>query len=235
MVAEALLNESGQDQTIYCPAFPRAGRTVFQGHLFVGDILLCESGMQNHPLNPMTDANLVRLLAPQVAGRVGSLTHESIRQGPAEIDRRLEELKRAGVAHVIVDTCDDRDLQLIASAVAGHGLVTGGSGLARFLPAAYRETGALSTEIAEPKLPAIGGRSAILAGSCSAATLQQVRWMRDRCRHVAIDVPQLISDIGGQVDRLVTWTLEQRDEEPVLFYSTADPDHVSRLQRDFRR
>ena len=169
-VTEALLGELGADSTLATPAFPQTGRTVFQGHLFVGDALLSDSGMRHHPLTPMTDANLVRVLQAQCTGRVGLVDHTVVRAGPAAIRQRRATLREAGVRVAIVDAVSDADLAAVGLAVAGDPLVTGASGVATALPAAW----GFRPDPAVAELPAATGAAAVVAGSVSEATRGQV-------------------------------------------------------------
>ena len=232
-VAEALMEQLGVEQTIFCPAFPRAGRTVYQGHLFVGDQLLCESGMQNHPLNPMTDANLVRFLAKQATGKVGLLSSEVIAGGDARIAQRWQTLEKNKVSLVVTDVCSDADLATLANAFASLPLVTGGSGLARFLPAAYRQRGIVASADYAPCLPRVRGRSLIVAGSCSTATNSQVRWMKDRCPSHQVDVAAVMADSSDELTKIRAWAEAADANQPLLIASTASPESVALLQKRF--
>lgn len=230
-VAEALLKALETRQTIFCPAFPRNGRTVYQGHLFVHGCLLNESGMEQHPLNPMTDANLVRVLDRQTNGRVGLLPYDAIKAGAVRAE--LESLARAGVDLVIADACDDDQLVAIARDVADMPLITGGSGIARWLPAAWRETGQLDAKTFEPTWSPVGGRAAILAGSCSAATRRQVDLMKTRCPSKPLDVPALMSDPKSALTDVLQWAALADSNSPVLIYSTSAADDVKELQNHY--
>ncbi len=223
----------GVTQTIFCPAFPRAGRTVYRGHLFVGDKLLNESGMENHPLNPMTDANLVRFLSKQVSGKVGLLAHDTINQGAAQIGVALATLANDGIAHVVADTCNDSQLDSLAEAAAAMPLVTGGSGLARYLPRVYRTAGIVGPHNFVPELPKVTGRSAVIAGSCSKATHAQVQWMRAKCPIWIVDVAALIADASAEREKLAAWASATETTQPLLVASTALPDQVTELQSQF--
>jgi uncharacterized protein YgbK (DUF1537 family) len=139
-VAEMLMEELGADQTIYCPAFPENGRSIFMGHLFVGEQLLSESPMRDHPLTPMRDSSLVRLLEPQVRGKVGLVHRHAVALGSATLGERLQELASAGFEHVIVDAVSEGDLDVIAQAVSEMQLVTGGERSCRPLSPALRRT-----------------------------------------------------------------------------------------------
>ncbi|MEM7558756.1 MAG: four-carbon acid sugar kinase family protein, partial [Planctomycetota bacterium] len=140
-VSEALMAELGCDMTVYCPAFPQAGRTVYQGHLFVADQLLHESGMQHHPLNPMTDSNLVRFLSQQVKDTVGLVPASTVEVGCEAVRTQVNALSQAGCKHLVLDAVSDGHLRVLAEAIADKKLLTGGSGLGRFLPAAYQTVG----------------------------------------------------------------------------------------------
>ncbi|MGI9470950.1 MAG: 3-oxo-tetronate kinase [Rubripirellula sp.] len=229
-VAEALMKALKVEQTIFCPAFPRNGRSVYQGHLFVGDRLLNESGMEDHPLNPMRDANLVRVLQTQSAQSVGQLVYGDYAGDVSEI---LSKLAQEDAALVVTDACDDGHLQQLAEAVSDMELVTGGSGIGRYLPEAYRRSRLLNTTPFEPVLPRVEGRSLIVAGSCSRATQQQVEWMRTQCPSQPIDVAQLMIDSSAIQTKLVAWAAAESPQKPVMFYSTAAPDEVAKLQKQY--
>ncbi len=173
-VGDALLDALGGKQTIYCPAFPENGRTIFFGHLFVGDLLLSDTHMRHHPLNPMTDSSLVRVLARQTPHKVGLVALKQVQAGSATLRAALDKLAADGMRHVIVDAVADTDLGIIGEAVGDDVLVTGGSGVALGLPAAYRRRGLLQHKSGADSLPKVGGAAAVLAGSCSAATLGQI-------------------------------------------------------------
>lgn len=177
-VAEALMQALRANFTIACPAFPANGRTVYKGCLFVGDTLLSESGMRHHPLTPMTDANLVRVLQQQVAGKVGLVEFATVTQGAAAIGQRFAALARDGYNFAIVDALCDRDLESIGSACADLPLVTGGSGIALGLPGNFRRRGLLTRTGAADALPEVPGLRAVVSGSCSSATQEQVARMR---------------------------------------------------------
>jgi len=180
-VAEALMSALDTDFTIACPAFPENGRTLFHGHLFVGDLLLSESGMKDHPLTPMTDANLVRVLQRQTARRVGLVRRDAVAAGPDAIRARFDALRREGAGMAIVDAVSDADLHAIGAACADLPLVTGGSGVAIGLPGNFRDRGLLGAPERAAELPAVAGSAAVLSGSCSVATNGQVaEWLVSR-------------------------------------------------------
>lgn len=231
-VAEALLDFLHQKQTIFCPAFPRAGRTVYQGHLFVGDQLLHESGMQHHPLNPMKDANLVRFLNSQTNRDVGLLDTATIQQGTTAIQGHLNLLAENDVAHVITDTCLDSDLAKVADAVYDQKLLTGGSGLGRYLPDAYRQAGWLDSEAYAPTMPNVKGKTLVVAGSCSKATNAQVGYMEQKCPTYRINIDNLMTGSAKEFSNALAWTKEQ-NSSTLLIASTANQDRVGELQNQF--
>ncbi len=234
-VADAMLNHLQVDQTIVCPAFPRTGRTVYQSHLFVNGALLNESGMQHHPLNPMTDANLVRWLEAQSENQVGSVTYEAIAAGADAIIKRLDALRSDGIALAVVDCCEDGNLPAIAESVARFTLVTGGSGIGRFLPDAWRSERLLGETFHDPKLPTAAGRSLIIAGSCSQMTQLQVKNMRPNSNAFLIDVENLLENPAEQRNRFERWFSESASDDsiPVMVSSSADQNEVAELQEQF--
>lgn len=235
-VAEALLEELGAEQTIFCPALPEAGRTVYLGHLFVHGRLLNESGMERHPLNPMTDANLIRVLARQSRRRVGLLSYEVVSKGPNAIAAALNNLRADDVALVIVDALNDQHLRDIADAIAGMPLVTGGSGVALGLSDAYRRRGELRSEPFIPAAPHVSGLSAILAGSCSEATQRQVATFTRQRPALAINSGRLLTDNAEVLIReTLDWAKQHLTEAPVLIYSTAPAEQVAILQQLYGR
>ena len=177
-VADALLDAVGSTFTIACPAFPANARTIYKGNLFVGDLLLSESGMRHHPLTPMTDSNLVRVLQSQTTGKVGLCDYATVAKGPAAIAVRFEALRGAGHAYAIVDAVEDAHLAAIGEACADMRLITGGSGAALGLPDNFRRKGLLSTSAGSDRLPDTTGYRAVISGSCSVATNEQVAIMQ---------------------------------------------------------
>ena len=169
-----MLAALGAKFTIACPAFPENGRTIYQGHLFVGKQLLSDSSMRNHPLTPMTDANLVRVLGRQTKAKVDLVPLAVVRDGAAAIAKSFERMTAEGVTYAIVDATEDRHLLEIGSACADLPLITGGSGIALGLPENFRRRGFLQPSDDAETMPDVGGTAAVLAGSCSAATLSQI-------------------------------------------------------------
>ena len=230
-VAEALLDLLGAEIAIVCPAFPGAGRRIFMGHLFVGDRLLSESGMQNHPLTPMTDPDIRRWLRRQTKGDVGGIHLDTVRGGERALRAALAGEIRADRRLVVTDAVTDGDLMTIGAAAADHKLVTGGSGIAQGLPENFRVKGKLSGKTAE--LPVARGRGVVLSGSCSTASQAQVARYRAANPGLAIDPGDLM--LGTMtVERAAAWIGEQDGRTPIV-YSTAEPKSVSEAQARFGR
>lgn len=227
-VAEALLAALEIDFTVACPAFPTNGRTVYRGYLFVGDVLLSESSMRHHPLTPMTDALLVRVLARQSKGRVGLIAHDIVREGGPAIRGAMERLRADGVRLAIVDALADADLIAIGDACAGLRLLTGGSGLALGLPENFRRAGLLQPKSSHA-LPVVDGHAAVLAGSCSAATQRQVDYMKRQCDSFELD-PIALRSRDDIVEKVLHWARPRLGERPLLVYSTADAPSVEKVQ-----
>lgn len=230
-VADALLDALGETFTIACPAFPENGRTIYQGHLFVGEALLSDSPMRHHPLTPMTDANLVRVLQRQTPRQVGLVPYRVVRQGAAAIRVEFQRLRDAGRSHAVVDALADDDLYAIGAACADLALVTAGSGVALGLPQNFYAAGLMQPRRDAAVLPSVGGKPAVLAGSCSAATREQVRTMAARHPAALID-PLAASDpaeLAARALEAVAPALARG--EPFLIYSTTDPAKVKEVQR----
>ncbi|OED40996.1 hypothetical protein AB833_10770 [Chromatiales bacterium (ex Bugula neritina AB1)] len=222
-VAEALADALGTGAVVDCPAFPTTGRTVYQGHLFVFDKLLNESGLENHPLNPMTDADLRRWLALQCKYRVGHVAHQTVARGSAAVRQALEKADSANEKLVIVDATADEDLRCVGKAVADAPLVTGGSGIALGLPQNFRERGELSDQSSgfSPQ----NGPAAILAGSCSATTRKQITHNNHGPR-ISLDVLKILN--GSVTADTLLYEIAGNSEP--LIYSSADPESVNELQ-----
>ncbi|WP_263772784.1 3-oxo-tetronate kinase [Propionivibrio soli] len=228
-VAEALMQALGTKFTIACPAFPVNGRTIYKGHLFVGDILLSDSGMRNHPLTPMSDASLVRVLQAQIKGKVGLVDFNVVSQGAKAIKARFEKLQAEGCNFAITDALCNDDLMAIGAACADLPLVTAGSGIALGLPQNFRQAGLLVDNQVADALPATGGLRAIISGSCSIATQGQVAAMREK--HPAFNIdPFELAHGTDVVAEALAWTKGKIEKEPVLFYATATPEAVKAVQ-----
>jgi 3-dehydrotetronate 4-kinase len=228
-VIDALLEELGSDFTIACPAFPDNGRTVYRGHLFVHDALLNESGMQNHPLTPMTDPNLVRFLSAQTSAKVGLIRFDSISKGPKAVIQELERLRSEGVRIAITDCLANRDLITLGSAAKDLTLVTGGSGLAFGLGANFG-----LSDAAPISVPALPGGRAILAGSCSKMTLRQIEHAKATCRYRHISVADLAGDSEAIIGNVRSWATNAHDEKkPLLIYTSETAGGIAKNQNEF--
>jgi uncharacterized protein YgbK (DUF1537 family) len=234
-VLEELLSFTGSTFTIACPAFPANGRTVYCGHLFVNGVPLHESSMKDHPLTPMRDSNLVRVLQRQTRLSVGLVPFDDVDAGVDTVRAAFEREQASGHQVVIVDAITDRHLRTVGLAAAELPLITGGSGVAMGLPEAYRGEPAFSRPSAPDRFPAPAGRAAILAGSCSAATRNQVAVA------IAAGMPSLRIDpialASGRVEpqAVVAWASAQSHSGPILVYSSAEPDEVRECQAKLGR
>jgi 3-dehydrotetronate 4-kinase len=229
-VTDALMDALGTDFTVACPAFPENGRTICRGHLFVGDVLLSESGMKDHPLTPMTDANLVRVLQPQTQRKVGLIRYDVLARGAAALRDEIAKLRQEGTGVAIVDALAESDLHGIAEGCADLPLVTAGSGVGLGIAEHHRCAGRLSHAATAAALPRVAGRAAVLSGSCSEATNGQVaHWMQSR-PGFRIDPLRLAA---GQpvVEDALAWAQARLPREPVLIYATSTPQDVKAVQR----
>lgn len=224
-VTDALMTQLGTAFTIATPAFPDNKRTVFKGYLFAGDVLLNESGMQHHPLTPMTDPNLVRVLSAQTTRKVGLIDYSVVAAGQEAIRARIQELIADGIEIAIVDAVSNNDLLTLGPALRGMPLVTAGSGVAIGLPGNWGLSPASAAVLARSQ-----GLQAVVAGSCSAATNGQVAAFIETGRPAwALDPMALAAgdDVVGQV---LEWAAPRLLDGPVLIYSTAQPDQVKQAQ-----
>ncbi len=234
-VTEALMRLTGADLTIACPAFPANGRTVYQGHLFVGVQLLSDSPMKDHPLTPMHDANLVRVLARQTSLPVGLVGFEAMRGGVENLRAALVRLRAEGKRIVIADALTDDDLMVLGAACADMPLVTGGSGIAMGLAQNFVAAGSVTLGDAPTTMQAPPGRSVILAGSCSAATRGQIAVAQ------AAGMPTRALDVAALAEGrqsaagLADWAVTQTEALPPLIYSSADPETLARTQASMGR
>ena len=229
-VTEALMDALGASFCVATPAFPDNGRTVFKGHLFVGDVLLSDSGMRDHPLTPMTDANLMRVLQAQSQRQVGLLDHHTVAAGPAALRQRMQELQAQGQQLAIADAVNNEDLMRLGLALAGAPLVTAASGVAIGLPQNF----GISPSTKASQLPATRGACAVVSGSCSQATNRQVAYF---IQHggAALAVDALGVAQGSPVaEEALAWAAfaqSQHPTQPLLIYSTAEPAAVRAVQQ----
>ena len=226
-VAEALMARLGAPYALVCPAFPGAGRTIYQGHLFVGDRLLNESGMENHPLTPMTDSDIRRWLARQSTQPVGHIPYEAISRGAVATGQAIAKAVDDGARLIVLDAVDDTDLLTIGAAAADTVLVTGGSGIALGLPANFWSAGDLAER--RVSFDGVSGPGLVLAGSCSNATRRQVAVYRETHPALELDPDAVIA--GTQtVDAAMAFLRANWDDAPLIF-SSADPEAVRAAQQ----
>lgn len=225
-VAEALMRALNTDFTIATPAFPENKRFVFQGHLFLGDQLLSESGMQNHPLTPMHDSSLVRVLQSQCQLPIGLIDYQCVNQGSQSIEAKVQELRTNSIGIAIVDAVSNRDLFEIGRACRSLPLVTGASGIAIGLPQNFSLSEAGQAEL----LPAATGLQAILSGSCSQASNVQVAQFIEAGLPVYQINPLALTNNPDTIQHAIDWAIAHLQEGPVLIYSTADPAAVRAIQ-----
>ncbi len=229
-VTEALMQALGAECVPVTPAFPATGRSVYRGHLFVGDALLSDSPMRDHPLTPMRDADLVRVLQAQCAReRVGRVTVDTVWQGAAAIAGRLQALSAAGQRIAIVDALRDDDLHALAQAARDLPLVVAASGLAIGWPAAH---GRSPQAGAADGFPAPAGAAAVVAGSCSAATRAQVAdFIARGGAAYGLDIDSRpAADPVALANAALGWADAHLGPAPLLVYSTAEPEQVRALQ-----
>jgi uncharacterized protein YgbK (DUF1537 family) len=228
-VAEALADRLGAAAVPVCPAFPGAGRTVYQGHLFVGDRLLSESGMEKHPLNPMTDSDIRRWLALQATGPVGHAPLAAARAGAEAIRHALDTAAAAGRRLVVCDAASDEDLVVLGEAAADLPLLVGGSGIALGLPNNFARAGQLQS--AQAAFSGVAGPGCVLAGSCSTATLGQIAHYAQDHPSLAVDVTRAVEDPGYGAT-LLAFVRDNLAAEP-LVHSSAAPGVVREWQARF--
>ncbi|MEO1037835.1 MAG: 3-oxo-tetronate kinase [Pseudomonadota bacterium] len=229
-VTDALLALTGADITVLLPAFPENGRTVRGGKLFVNGVPLSESPMRNHPLTPMKESSLIRLMDAQTAtGNTGLIDIDTVRKGSAAVRDALQKERDAGRRYVAIDTVEDEDFAAIADVVSRLPLVTGGSGIAAALPAAYREQGVIDARVESAALPALPGHAAILAGSCSEATRRQIAAYASDAVAIVVD-PLSLHQGETHADALANEAVDAVAEQDVLVYSSTAPEDLKTVQ-----
>jgi len=229
-VADALLDALGESFTIACPALPVNGRTVYNGYLFVNGVLLNESGMQHHPLTPMNDANLVRVLGRQTSGKVGLVDQTTVSLGAEAIGKRYAALAESH-RYAVVDALFTKDLIEIGHAGSELKLLTGGSGLAIGLADNFEKKGLFSRAPNRARLDRVEGDTLILSGSCSSATLEQVAVFK--AGHPALKLDPLALHRGSQTsEQAIQWFKAHRHQGPLMVYATDHPEAVRRCQEE---
>ncbi|AOG06655.1 3-oxo-tetronate kinase [Bosea sp. RAC05] len=229
-VADALAQRLGAGLAIVCPAFPANGRSIYQGYLFVGAVPLHESSMKDHPLTPMRDSSLIRLMGAQTTGAVGLVDYATVLAGAEAVKARFAALADQGVRYVVTDALTNADLMVLGEAVAEHKLLTGGSGIAMGLPQNFRRAGLLPEREIAASLAAPRGRAGIISGSCSTATRGQIaKAIEAGFPALKVDPMALVS--GAQdASKLADWALAQAADTPFLLYSSDDPAEVAAIQ-----
>ncbi|WP_032093068.1 3-oxo-tetronate kinase [Necropsobacter rosorum] len=227
-VTDALLDALQADFTVVTPALPVNGRTIFNGYLFVGDVLLNESGMRNHPITPMKDANLLRLMDAQARGKTGLVAYADVILGAQRVKARFAELQAQGYRYAVVDAADNSQLAVLAEAVADLKLVTGGSGLGAYM-AAHLSGGKKGTNAFTPSK----GKTVVLSGSCSVMTNSQVNAYKAKAPSYLLDVKQALNnpDYAGE---LYQWVLAHSTQPLApMVYATVAPDKLKAIQAEF--
>lgn len=229
-VMDALRADSGDVIVLVTPAFPETGRTVYQGNLFVGAVPLNESSLKDHPLNPMHDSNLVRVLARQSQTQVGLVDLATLARGEASVRARLGDLAGKGIGAAIVDAVFDRDLETIGNVALDHRLSVGASGIGLGIARAMVTSGKVKSNAASTTADApIGGPAACLAGSCSQATLQQISNAEKTMPVLHLDPDQIIKG-PEEAQRALAWARDRIGDGPILIASSSTPDQVAALQ-----
>jgi uncharacterized protein YgbK (DUF1537 family) len=234
-VTEALLSVSGGDIALVTPAFPETGRTVYLGHLFVNGQPLDESPLKDHPLNPMRDANLVRVLTRQSRGKAGLIDLPTVTRGADAVKARLDRLRAEGAAAAIADAVFERDLETLGEAALEMPVSTGASGLGLGLARALLRSGRASASDGESDaIRPVGGLAAVVAGSCSAATLKQLDAAERHMPVLRLDTEKLLAG-SDEISAAVGWAGERIAQGPVAIAASAAPEVVSRLQARYGR
>jgi uncharacterized protein YgbK (DUF1537 family) len=235
-VTEALRAQIGAGAVLVTPAFPETGRTVYLGNLFVGAVPLNESPMKDHPLNPMRDANLVRVLQRQSKGKIGLADLVTVSKGADALRVRLAELEAGGHVAAIADAVFERDLAVLGEVAAGSRLSTGASGLGLGLARALVKAGQVKGRTADTQEAArpVGGHAAVLAGSCSAATLEQIA-VAERSMPVLRLSQERLVEGHGEVERALAWALEHTGSGPLLIAAGDVPEAVAQIQARYGR
>jgi len=229
-VMDALRTDSGDSIVLVTPAFPETGRTVYQGNLFVGAVPLNESPLKDHPLNPMHDSNLVRVLAQQSKTKVGLIDLATLTRGADAVRAKLADLAAKGIGAAIVDAVFDRDLETIGQVALDHRLSVGASGIGLGLARGLVASGKVRSN-ARGAMPetSVGGPAACLAGSCSQATLQQIAGAEKVMPVLHLDPERVVAG-KDEAQRALAWAKDRLGEGPILIASSSTPDHVAALQ-----
>lgn len=228
-VTDALLDALGEDFTVISPALPVNGRTIFNGYLFVGEVLLNESGMRNHPITPMTDASLIRLMDAQSRGKTGLVACPDVAQGAARVRERFAELRRDGYRYAVLDSVDNAQLAILADACADLKLLTGGSGLGAYV-AARLSGGKKGSDAFVPRK----ALTVALSGSCSVMTNKQVAAYQAIAPTRFVEAERCIHEGDAYIEELYQWAVAHLGGEYApLLYATVPPDELKAIQQRF--
>jgi 3-dehydrotetronate 4-kinase len=229
-VMDALRADSGDPIVLVTPAFPETGRTVYQGNLFVGSVPLNESPLRDHPLNPMHDSNLVRVLARQSQTKVGLVDLADMARGPGAVRARLADLSNRGFGAAIADAVFERDLETLGTVALEHRVSVGASGIGLGLARALLASGQVKSNAPNAMSDApVGGAAACLAGSCSQATLQQIANAEAAMPVLHLDPDQAVAG-KDEARRALAWARDRLKQGPILIASSSKPDEVAALQ-----
>lgn len=233
-VMDALRSDSGDAIVLVTPAFPGTGRTVYQGNLFVGSVPLNESPLKDHPLNPMHDSNLVRVLARQSKSTVGLVDLATVAKGADAIRARLAELAKQGISAAVIDSVFDPELETIGQVALDHRLSVGASGMGLGLARGLVASGRVKAASSSADQKAIGGPVACLAGSCSQATLAQIAEAEKSMPVLRLDPEKIVAG-ASEVERALNWARDRLGKGPILIASSSTPDQVAALQAKHSR
>ena len=226
-VADALMAALGTDITVICPALPVNGRSVYLGHLFVGQDLLQDSGMRDHPITPMRDSSLIRLMEGQAQGRCGLVDAATVDQGPQAVRDRITALRVEGMRYVVLDAISDAHLATLGQAVSDMALVTGGSGLGYGIARAV--SGGADAQAQDAGAP-LAGPAVVISGSCSVMTNRQVAAYRALAPTLDVDVDRCLADADAYGAELAEWVLAQPQGRAPMITATADPARLREIQ-----
>ncbi|WP_378949108.1 3-oxo-tetronate kinase [Paracoccus sp. R86501] len=226
-VADALMDALGTDITVICPALPVNGRSVYLGHLFVGQDLLQDSGMRDHPITPMRDSSLIRLMEGQAQGRCGLVDAATVDRGPQAVRDRIAALRAEGMRYAVLDAISDAHLETLGAAVADMALVTGGSGLGYGIARAVSGGGKAQAQDAGAPL---AGPAVVISGSCSVMTNRQVAAYGALAPVLQVDVDRCLTEAEAYGAQLAEWVLAQPQDPAPMITATADPDRLRQIQ-----
>ena len=228
-VIDALMENLKCDFTIACPSFPDAGRSLYFGHMFVNGIPLNECGMENHPLTPMTDHNLVRWLNYQTKNKVGLIDIKTVKKGSGEIKKKIVSLKKQGMKYCLIDTIENIDFDQICEGTKHLKMLTGGSGIALGLPKIFKKQGLIKKN--NKILPKINSYSIIISGSCSNTTLSQIKNYKNKHPSLSLEPNKIIND-PEYLRKVINWVIKNKKNKPLL-YSSSKPDIVKKNQKEY--